>query len=335
MVGLWLIGREQANVVYAVQHQCTSSGAEEQDNYSEVLQGHWCSTSQGEASAICSERGPRCAADCNACGANSPTDANCVWHSSEVPGDAHAQQWGCNITQYAHFYHLDCTCSYPPPPPPPPERGEHYESCGYGTDGCCVSPYVCTSTEVGDICLEEGESPILIDLDSNTASYNLTSVDDGVLFDLNADGVHDRVAWTEANTNVAFVALDRNGNGLIDNGSELFGNNTVMSNGRVAPNGFEALRDLDGNRDRQIDAADSVYAQLLAWIDRNHDGQSDASELRPLSEVGVSAILTDYNESHRVDRHGNEYRYVGRAMVVRNGHSQPRRIFDVYLKLGS
>ena len=49
----------------------------------------------------------------------------------------------------------------------------------------------------------------------------------------------------------------------------------------------------------------------------------------------MSSILTDYNESRRVDRHGNEYRYVGRAMVVRNGHSQPRRIFDVYLKLGS
>jgi len=173
----------------------------------------------------------------------------------------------------------------------------------------------------------------LLNLGSGSANYDLTSRDEGVQFDLNADGVVDRVAWTRANTNVAFLAIDRNANGQIDNGTELFGNVTRMRNGEIAANGFEVLRDLDLNHDGQIDSADEGYSRMVLWTDLDHDGWTDAGELRTLRDAGVSVVFTDYHETHRTDENGNSYRYSGKALVKKNGRDQPRKVFDVYLRI--
>ena len=82
-------------------------------------------------------------------------------------------------------------------------------------------------------------------VDTARDGYRLTSVDNGVRFDLNADGVPEQVAWTRRDSDDAFLALDRNGNGRIDDGSELFGNYTPArpdTPGVTTPNGFEALK---------------------------------------------------------------------------------------------
>jgi hypothetical protein len=150
-------------------------------------------------------------------------------------------------------------------------------------------------------------SPILVDLDGS--GVKLTDELDGVRFDLNADGTLDRVSWTETGAEVGFLALDRNANLSIDNGAELFGNFTPQ-NTSSRPNGFSALALYDtlpygGNRNGLIDSGDSIYSQLLLWVDGNHDASSQRQEMKELREAGIAAIDLDFRESRRTDRFGN------------------------------
>lgn len=172
------------------------------------------------------------------------------------------------------------------------------------------------------------ECPIIVDTGRN--GYHLTSVEDGVLFDLNADGVPERTAWTRADSDDAFLAMDRNGNGVIDDGSELFGNRTpAYRDGDITTvNGFEALRFLEGNLDRKIDAADRAFGTLLLWRDSNHNGISEPDELTPLSET-VAEIGTDYKEKKRVDQFGNLFRQQGRITWAGGGEGI---VYDVWLR---
>jgi hypothetical protein len=202
-------------------------------------------------------------------------------------------------------------------------------SCDCSTDISCCDTYCGGWNYDTGSC---GYSPILLNLHSNSAVDHLTSPDAGVWFDLVADGVPRRVAWTEAGSYVAFLVLDRNGNGIIDNGSELFGNFTVLRNGINAANGFDALRDLDDNGDGRLDEKDLVYAKMMLWIDFNHNGVSEPNELASLREAGVTAIYTTYSESRRTDQYGNWYAYSGSALIAREHQQLRRRIFDVFLR---
>jgi hypothetical protein len=156
----------------------------------------------------------------------------------------------------------------------------------------------------------------------------------GVLFDLNANGKPERLAWTAPNSDNSFLALDRNGNGTIDSGAELFGNATAQASS-WQPNGFAALAEFDraasgGNGDGQITSADAVFSRLLLWRDSNHDGISQAGELYPAGQIGVTAISLNYKVSARRDRYGNLFRY--RSKVL--GLSGQPFAFDVILQRG-
>jgi len=177
-------------------------------------------------------------------------------------------------------------------------------------------------------------SPIVINLSGNGHDH-LTSPGNGVWFDINAHGTPERVAWTKAGSDVGFLVLDRNGNGIIDDGSELFGTATVRRDGTRAANGFDALLDLDGGAgisDGKISGTDAVYRQLRVWVDTNHNGFSEPDELFTLESLGITTIYTSYTRVNRTDVHGNVYAYEGTALIRnRHGVDAPRTIFDVFL----
>ena len=174
------------------------------------------------------------------------------------------------------------------------------------------------------------KSPVVIDLQND--GFTLTSADEGVEFDLDVDGSRERIGWTSALSGDAFLALDRNGNGLIDDGSELFGDVTAQPPSD-SPNGFLALAVFDriedgGNGDGLISDQDSIYSNLRLWLDLNHDGLSQSGEMSPLSSFGILSIDLAYRESRRRDRHGNQFRY--RSKVLLDNHKH-RFAHDVFL----
>lgn len=168
------------------------------------------------------------------------------------------------------------------------------------------------------------ENPVII-ATGNAQNYSFTKKADGVLFDIDADGVLDQVAWTEPDSEVAFLAIDRNGNGIIDNGSELFGNHTLAG----SKNGFAALRNMVGNGDGKVSQKDALFANLLLWHDRNHNGISEPVELTHASElleaIGLGYTLSAYTLSGRLDGNprrddnGNQYRLEGWARKRESG----------------
>jgi hypothetical protein len=183
-------------------------------------------------------------------------------------------------------------------------------------------------------CVYTPGSPIIVDTARN--GYHLTNVDEGVLFDLDADGTPESVSWTRPDSDDAFLAMDRNGNGRIDDGSELFGNRTPAADDAEAMtlNGFEALRLLHGpshgpsTLDQHIDRGDSAFARLLLWRDANHNGLSEPEELTPAGAV-IAAIGTDYKQKKRVDRFGNQFRQQGRLTWTTGEEST---VYDVWLQ---
>jgi hypothetical protein len=169
-------------------------------------------------------------------------------------------------------------------------------------------------------------TPIMIDLVNN--GFNLTNPVTGVNFDINADGVVDRVAWTAAGSDDGFLALDRNYNGKIDDSRELFGNATIQGPSGFPPDGWNALALYDGNGDGVINASDSIFPDLRVWVDMNHNGSSDSNELKTLASLSILSIHLSHQTDVWTDQWGNEYRR--RSMVTRSVGSV-RTAYDIYL----
>jgi hypothetical protein len=180
-------------------------------------------------------------------------------------------------------------------------------------------------------------SPIVIDVAGN--GFNLTNAGNGVRFDITGDGVPLQISWTSANSDDAWLAIDRNGNGTIDDGGELFGSSSpqpYLSEGE-SKNGFRALVMLDkleygGNGDGQIDSRDAVFFKLKLWQDRNHNGVSEAEELQSLGDSEIRIIELQYRESKRQDEHGNWFRYRAKVRDAR-GAQVGRWAWDVFLHI--
>jgi hypothetical protein len=216
---------------------------------------------------------------------------------------------------------------------PPPGGGGSCPSCGYAPTGyyCAYSiNYTCwpyggcpsgtTPENTSGCCCFW--SPIPVDVLGD--GFDLTDAINGVQFDAGGDGRPDLVAWPSPNSDEAWLALDRNGNGTIDNGLELFGNFTSQPQS-TENNGFLALAVFDnpgsgGNGDGLINSSDAIFSQLRLWQYSNHNGISESNELHALPSLGLYAFSLDFKVSNRTDRYGNRFRYRAKVYDVKGAH---------------
>jgi len=142
--------------------------------------------------------------------------------------------------------------------------------------------------------------PLALDLDGDGAISLIADKDGSVYFDHDCDGVAFRSSWVSPNDGI--LVFDRNGDGLINNGSELFGNFTPLSNGtansNLATDGFNALSDFDTNSDGIIDINDTEFENLKIWRDLNSNGITDDGELKTLSELEIASINLNATNSN-------------------------------------
>ncbi|WP_438799911.1 calcium-binding protein, partial [Xanthomonas hortorum] len=128
--------------------------------------------------------------------------------------------------------------------------------------------------------------PLTLDLDGD--GIDTVGASGSILFDHDGDGVRTGTGWVKGDDGL--LVLDRNKNGLIDNGGELFGADTLIAGGIKASSGFEALSDLDKNKDGFFDREDSDFSNVKVWRDVNQDGISQSEELFGLVELGIASI---------------------------------------------
>jgi hypothetical protein len=143
--------------------------------------------------------------------------------------------------------------------------------------------------------------PIILDLDGD--GLETVGLASNVYFDFDGDGVLTKTGWAGAND--ALLVWDRNGNGRIDTGAELFGDFTVLPNGTLAPNGFAALAVLDANGDGVIDASDPAFAELKLWRDTSQDGKTGTGELISLADAGIVSLNLVHTLKNQTLANGN------------------------------
>ena len=175
-------------------------------------------------------------------------------------------------------------------------------------------------------------SPIIVDVGRDGIELGAAGV--GVYFDMDNNGRPNHLQWVRLGGDEGFLALDRNGNGVVDNGSELFGVGTpLLLEGRNAPNGFVGLAQYDspalgGNDDGYITSADAIWSALRLWLDRNADGISTADEMFKPERFGILSFDTIPRFNKRYDDAGNVLPYW--AWATTQGRPRRALMVDVF-----
>ena len=163
---------------------------------------------------------------------------------------------------------------------------------------------------------EVTRSPLVVDLDGD--GVETVGVSEGVYFDHDGNGFAEKSGWVGKDDGI--LVRDINNNGTIDNGTELFGNNSVLSSGENALNGFEALKELDSNKDGVFNSSDEAWNTVKVWKDSNQNGIVDNSELLSLEQANIAGINLNYNEQELVDGNGNTHAQTG-TIIKTDGSS--------------
>lgn len=301
-------------------------------------------------------------ADCLYCGAAASAmtlPPSGQWNDTTVGRDTPSF---CD-SEAARPYYLNITNTPTPSPTPPIVYCEvQYDPGMYPASGCPSGRFhdgagccICNRTQAfiqncfqngGDYdpdlcgctgtCGEGGScSPVVVDILGD--GFQMTSGENGVMFDLRAIGVPEPFSWTATGSDEAWLVLDRNRNGLIDSGRELFGNITAQDDPPPGEerNGFLALAEYDkimngGNNDGKINHRDLVFNRLKLWQDTNHNGFSETCELFTLPELGLRRIDLDYKRSRRVDEYGNQFKYKAKVRDAQDAQLG-RWAWDVFL----
>jgi len=218
------------------------------------------------------------------------------------------------------------------------DPGQGGTNCGVPSDFCVYPSGGCElgyATSGTGCCCSSFNSPVVIELSGN--GFSLTSAADGVDFDINGDGIKERLAWTAANSDDAWLVLDHSNNGSIDNGRELFGNYSPQTKPPrgIPANGFLSLAEYDktpngGNSDGVINHLDAVFSRLRLWRDENHNGIAEVMELHTLVELQLATLELNYKESKQMDAYGNKFRYRAKVRNIQ-GQQVGRWAWDVFL----
>jgi hypothetical protein len=170
-------------------------------------------------------------------------------------------------------------------------------------------------------------SPIVLDL--NGDGVQTSSLANGVQFDLAATGTKLNTGWTAGGDGL--LALDRNGDGIINDGGELFGSGTTLANGQRAADGYAAMAELDTNGDGTIDAKDGKFADLRVWVDGNADGVSQADELKSLADLGITKLNLDV----KAGLSGNNGNTIGASSTYETADGATHAAADVWFAVSA
>ena len=156
--------------------------------------------------------------------------------------------------------------------------------------------------------------PITLDLNKD-GKIDTTDLDNGVYFDHNGDKVAMKTSWIGKEDGL--LVHDRNNNGIIDDGSELFGNftplnpNNNLNDKNLAVNGYHALKSYDMNNDGIIDSNDEIYKHLKVWQDINGDGISQENELKTLEQANIKSLNLAFSNIDKDLDNGNNLMFEG------------------------
>jgi hypothetical protein len=190
-----------------------------------------------------------------------------------------------------------------------------------------------TGAEVGSSCTFKTQliSPLVLDLANRGLFEGIHPAASQVRFDFLGNGNRLQSGWVAPH--MGFLAFDKNKNGVIDDGTELFGHGTKLESGNTAANGYLALAEFDTNNDGFVSPADKNFKDLVVWVDANINGATEKEELKSLAELNITRIGVRYSPSHR---HGpntllaNDARYEARFWGPQNCGTEGCLSFDVY-----
>jgi len=167
-------------------------------------------------------------------------------------------------------------------------------------------------------------TPLVLDL--NGDGIHTVAMQNGVVFDLNDTGTAVQTGWVGSGDGL--LALDLDGDGLIESGAELFGSATRLADGSRATDGFQALSALDSSGDGLIDTSDTLFAQLQVWQDSNRDGVSQSEELRSLTDLGIQSLNLNAETTFVLDE-GN---WIGLESNYTTADGQSHALVDVWFE---